>query len=99
MVKISDSELEIMSIIWKKDIITSREIIECYNKKKKNESAIRTLIGRLLRKGAIFVERTERREHYYKANIDKKEYIRKITIDYVKKCMMIEGEDWFGEEN
>ncbi len=95
MVKISDSELEIMSIIWKKGVATSREIIECFNKKNRTEASIRTLISRLLRKGAIVADRTEGREYYYKANIDKKEYIRKITIDYVRKCAMIEGEDCF----
>ena len=93
MVKISDSELEIMSIIWKKGIVTSREIIECFNKKNKTEASIRTLISRLLRKEAIIIDKTEVRQHYYKPNIDKKEYIRKITAEYVKKCMIIEGED------
>lgn len=85
MVKLSDSELEVMQVIWKKDRITSNEIIQALNNKEWNKNTIRTFINRLLTKKAITICEKNGKQYFYRANIDRKKYISKITEDFVNQ--------------
>lgn len=82
---ISDSEFEVMKIIWDKSPVKSKEIIECLsNKKDWNEQTIKTLINRLLKKGAISFEK-EGRNYLYYPLIKKKDYIQKESKSFLQK--------------
>ena len=85
-IKISDAELEVLKIIWKKGIANSLEIIDEIKKDFKwNESTIRTLMARLQSKGAIDIERKEGRIYFYKSLINENEYKLKQSKDFLRK--------------
>ncbi|WP_273320808.1 BlaI/MecI/CopY family transcriptional regulator [Vallitalea guaymasensis] len=64
--KISDSEYEIMKIIWKTHPIKSQEIIDLVDVHKNwSEKTIKTIINRLLKKGAIGYEKESKAYLYY----------------------------------
>ena len=74
IVAISDAELEIMKIIWKNPNITANKIIEQLKGKTEwKPNTIKTLINRLLNKGAIDFEK-EGKEYYYYNLINEEEY-------------------------
>ena len=54
VVKISDSEWEIMNLVWKKSPLAASEIVEELESKKDwHPRTIRTLLARLVEKGAL----------------------------------------------
>ena len=64
--KISESEWEVMKVIWKGNPLTSEEIIASLSEKKSwSPQTIKTFINRLLKKGAIGYEKTSRSYVYY----------------------------------
>ncbi len=73
--KISDAELEVMKILWRKERpVPFGEIRTELNQKMGWEkSTIATLLRRLQKKGAVSVQ--EKEIHYYTANITKDEYL------------------------
>lgn len=82
---ISDSEFEVMKIIWDKSPVKSKEIIASLsNTKDWNEQTIKTLINRLLKKGAISFEKEGRNYSYYPL-IKKKDYIQKESKSFLQK--------------
>ena len=92
MIKLSDSELEVMNVIWRKEPVTSNEIIQALNAKNWNKNPIRTFINRLLKKRAIIICKKNGKQYFYKSNINKKEYIQEISNEFVKKWKMLESE-------
>lgn len=72
--RISDSELEIMKLLWKsEEAITSTEIREQLQRSMGWEATtIKTLISRLVHKGVISQEK--RKVFYYRPLISEKEY-------------------------
>ena len=74
--KLSETEMEIMKIIWSKDeAITSGELLEIFNNKDKEwkTQTISTFLTRLVNKGLLTMERSER-SNYYRARINFEEY-------------------------
>lgn len=78
MKKISESELEILKVIWNKKIATSSDIIEEVIDNNWTNNTVRTLIKRLLAKDAIEVVGKKNKSYFYKAklNQDKYKYLR-----------------------
>ena len=74
--KISDAELEVMTILWreKRSVPFSDIRTELNRKMGWEKSTIATLLRRLLKKGAISVQ--EKEIHYYTPNISKEDYIK-----------------------
>ena len=88
MVKISDAELEVMKVIWKRKKATSLEIIQDIQKLEDvtwNFNTIRTLIKRLLVKGAIEVVKKEGKTYTYKATVPENKYKKETTRSLLKK--------------
>lgn len=80
-IKITDAEWEVMRVVWAHGSVTSREIIEILESKMQWKApTIKTLIGRLVEKGALNTEQ-EDRKYIYSANIEKKEAVRSFTND------------------
>ena len=68
MPKISESEWEIMKLLWKKNPLTSDEIINDLSSKRDwSKQTIKTFITRLNKKGAIYYEKSGRNYNYYPA--------------------------------
>jgi BlaI family penicillinase repressor len=85
MIKISNSELEVMKVIWKRKETTSIEIIEDLKDKNWNFNTTRTLIKRLLEKGAIEITQKKGKTYTYKAAIDENKYKAEATRELLKK--------------
>lgn len=83
--KISDSEWEVMKIIWSKEEATANEIID--NIKGKQEwknTTIKSLINRLLNKEAIGF-RKNGKEYFYYPLISEEECIKEESQSFLKK--------------
>ncbi len=88
MVKISDAELEVMKVIWEHGQTTSVEIIDDLKNLQNvtwNFNTIRTLIKRLLMKGAIEIVKKESKTYTYRAVIGEKEYKAEVIRNLLKK--------------
>lgn len=82
---ISDSEYEIMTIIWKAHPVGSKEIIdEIKSKKDWSPQTVKTLINRLMKKGAIDYKK-EGRLYYYFPLIEKETFLKKENSSFLKK--------------
>ncbi len=65
LINISDSETEVMKLLWNKSPLSSNEIIELLKDKEWSENTIKTFINRLLNKKAIGYEKNGRNYLYY----------------------------------
>lgn len=82
---ISDSELEIMKIIWDSPKITANIISEQLDSSFHwAHTTTKTLINRLLKKGEIGFEKLGK-EYYYYPLIEKDNYINKESQSFLKK--------------
>ena len=83
--KITGSELEVMKLLWcAQDALPVTEIREKLQKTKKWEPAtIKTLISRLVAKGAVRQEK--RNVYYYSPIISEKEYSAWATDDLITR--------------
>lgn len=72
--RISDSEYEVMKVIWENKLIKSQNIVEIVSPDKDwSEKTIKTLINRLLKKKAISYKKSGRAYLYYPL-IEEKDY-------------------------
>ena len=73
--KISDAELEVMTILWReKQAVSFSDIrTELHDKMGWEKSTIATLLRRLQKKGAVSIQ--EKEIHYYIPNITKEDYV------------------------
>ena len=86
MNKISDSELEVMKILWEKGAITSPEIIEEISKSINwSKTTIKTLITRLVNKGAVEQIKKEGKLYIYKPLITEEEYKKSENETFLSK--------------
>ena len=89
MIKISETELEIMNVIWEKGEATSHEIIEQLksNSQKDNWTAntVRTLLNRLCNKGALSTRAIGKKMLMYSSNINERSYKKQLTLELIRK--------------
>lgn len=85
MIKITDAEWEVMRTVWANESITSKEVISILENKKQWKSAtIKTLLGRLVDKGALKTEQ-EGRKFIYSAAVTEEESIDTYTEDVLSR--------------
>lgn len=85
MLKLSDSEIYIMQIIWKYGKVTSFDILdEIKNDDTISENGIRTLLGRMVRKGAIRITEKKGKNYIYEALINKDDFLRKEGNNFLE---------------
>jgi BlaI family penicillinase repressor len=66
--RISESEWEVMKVLWERSPSTANEIVEVVSKRASwQRETIRTLINRLVQKKAVRFEKQGRQYHYYPA--------------------------------
>ena len=74
MKKISDAELEVLKIIWKKEKVNTIDIINELEEFNWNNNTVRTLIKRLLEKEAIEIIEKNGKSFTYVAKIKEEEF-------------------------
>lgn len=83
--QISDSEWEIMKVIWKRNPITAEEIIASLAERKDwSPQTIKTFINRLLKKGAIGHEKSGRSYVYY-PSVSEKECVLAKSKSFIER--------------
>ena len=83
--QISESEFEVMKVIWKHAPISTNEVTEKLTQTTKwNPKTIQTLIKRLVTKGALSYEK-QSRVFVYTPLIEEKEYIGQESHSFLKR--------------
>ena len=87
--EITEAELEIMQVLWQKKRGNLTTIMEELSKKSKNEernkNTIKTLIHRLIQKGAIESQKVNNKEVEYIPKINEKKFIAKESNSFLNK--------------
>lgn len=84
-VTISESEWEIMRVVWANGSVTSREVIDILEDKMDwKESTIKTLMGRLVDKGALATTK-DGRKFIYNADISEEDTVRNYSTDILAR--------------
>ena len=74
---VSDAELDIMKVLWKKGPLTSPAIFaEISNGKKRKIGTLKTLLTRLVHKGSVRCEEINSRHYLYIPVLTEDEYLR-----------------------
>lgn len=83
--QISDAEWQVMQVVWEKGSVTAAEVIAVLTPTTKwQHRTIRTLLARLVDKGALATE-TEGNRYLYRALIARSSCIRKESRSFLKK--------------
>ena len=78
--KITDAEYKVMRVVWDLGEVTSAQIIQEVEKTEAwSPKTVYTLIARLVEKGALRIERTEGRTHWYAAVVTEEDYRRYVS--------------------
>jgi BlaI family penicillinase repressor len=83
--KISEAEWEVMKVIWDQPPMTAGEIVERLSYQKDwNHRTIKTLLSRLVKKGALVYE-AEGNRYLYQAKIRKEDIIRRESQSFLNR--------------
>lgn len=84
--QITDAEFCVMKALWKIETCTSSEIVgEVSREQEWNDKTIRTLINRLISKGAVRAEKTDGKAFIYSSLISEKDYIKVENDNFINK--------------
>ncbi len=81
-IHIADSELPIMKVLWDKGELTSTEIL---NQLEGNKSTLKTLLQRLVTKGAVKASEITSRSYRYSALVSREEYTSAEGSGFLQK--------------
>ena len=79
---VNDSELPLMKSLWKRDGVTSPELFDGL---KGNKSTLKTLLSRLVERGAVRVEEINQRTYRYFAVVTEDAYIEGQRETFLNK--------------
>lgn len=83
---ITDSELEIMQVLWNNGHCGLAEIVAELDKtKKRNKNTVKTLLYRLVDKGAVKSQKVNGQEFSYAPTITEKKYLSKANDSFLSK--------------
>lgn len=83
---ISESELEVMKILWQKQEATSAEIIEeLKDKSDWKPKTIQTLITRLVSKEVVQVDKSNKKSYIYSPTVSEDEYKDDASKSFLEK--------------
>ena len=85
MLKISNAELEVLKVFWEQNAVTSNDIVDALKDYPWSSNTIRTLIKRLLKKGAIEITGKVGKSYTYKVTLDEGKFKSEMTLDLLKK--------------
>lgn len=81
-ISISDAELPMMKALWERGTLSSSEIFEGMSG---NANTLKTLLGRLVTKGAVKADAINSRNFLYSAVITQDEYISASSKNFMQK--------------
>ncbi len=83
---ITDSELEIMQVLWSNGACGLTEIVEELDKiKERNKNTVKTLLYRLVDKGAVKSKKSTGQGFLYSATITEKKYLAKANTSFLQR--------------
>lgn len=83
---ITDTELSIMKVLWEHGTATSQEILQGVSvDEDKNRNTVKTLLLRLINKGAVEYEKINTRTYKYRPIITEQEYIAQSSEHFLDK--------------
>lgn len=83
-VPITDAEWEVMESVWRQDDQTAGEILEHVPAGNRSHRTLRTLLARLVQKGAVSV-RVERSRHLYRAALSREVCVRSAARSFTER--------------
>lgn len=84
--EITDAELEIMQVLWKNGESGLTEIVlELDKTKKRNKNTVKTLIYRLVDKGAVKSKKSIGQGFVYSPSITERKYLSKANTSFLEK--------------
>lgn len=84
--QITDAEFCVIKALWKNEPCTSAEIVNEVSKQQDwNDKTIRTLINRLVSKGAVKAEKTRTKAFTYSSLISEKDYMNVENKNFLNK--------------
>ncbi len=84
--KISEAEWEVMKVLWHKHQATANEVVDSLSDKKDwNPKTVKTLINRLVSKGALSFEK-EGRQYKYSPLLTEDECIKAETTSFLQRA-------------
>lgn len=87
-ISITDAEFPIMKVLWEKGAATSQEIVRGVSddgSESKNRNTIKTLLLRLIGKGAVTYEKINARTYRYRPAIAEQDYIAQSSRRFLDK--------------
>jgi BlaI family penicillinase repressor len=82
---ISDAEWEVMNVLWERAPLTAIEVAEALGPKTGwHPKTVKTLLGRLVRKGVLGYT-TEANRYVYSPAIARKNYVRRESASFVDR--------------
>ncbi len=85
-ITVTDAELPIMKVLWAKGASTSPEIFESMEgAEDKNKSTLKTLLLRLVHKGAVKAEEINGRHYRYIPQITQDQYIATSRRNFLER--------------
>ncbi len=85
--RISDAEWEVMRVIWERSPITANEVVTKLSETSDwNHRTIRTMLNRLVKKGALSVEHRGK-TYLYRAAVARSVCVRKETMSFVDRVL------------
>ena len=85
MLDISNAELEVMQVLWQKHPSTAADVISCLQQQKDwHEKTIKTLLNRLVSKGALSYQK-QGRAYLYSPCVAQQDYQQQASGSFVQK--------------
>lgn len=85
MIELSKAEFEVLDAVWVSYPVNATQIIERLSSDKQwHEKTIKTLLGRLVKKGALSFEK-EGRQYLYSPCIERADYTLKESQNFIER--------------
>lgn len=85
MKEISQAELEVMKVLWQQAPRTANEVVErLANANEWHEKTVKTLLNRLVAKGAVSFEK-DGRAYLYSPVIQQADYLQRESMSFIQR--------------
>lgn len=82
---ISNAEFDVLDVLWERNPASASDVVQTLSSHKEwHEKTIKTLLGRLVKKGVISFEKQQRQYLYYPL-IEREDYTAQETESFVGK--------------
>ncbi len=85
MKEISQAELEVMKVLWQQSPRTANEVVDVLaNASEWHEKTVKTLLNRLVTKGAVSFEK-DGRAYLYSPVVQQADYMQRESISFIQR--------------